>query len=92
MQALTKFDLVINLKTAKALGVTTSSSRRYTWSLLAHLSRAGNAPARRLSGVFLPRRPMVAEAVDDDPYRSSAAKFCFDPQRSSHTEFLVGSD
>jgi ABC-type uncharacterized transport system substrate-binding protein len=35
MQALTKFDLVINFKTAKALGVTTASSLRCTWSLLA---------------------------------------------------------
>jgi hypothetical protein len=39
MQALTKFDSVINLKTAKALGVTTSSSLRCTWSLLALFGR-----------------------------------------------------
>ena len=31
-------------------------------------------------------------SVVNDPYRSSAAKFCCDAQRSSHTEFLVGSD
>jgi hypothetical protein len=50
MQALTKFDLVINLKTAKALGVTTSSSLRCAWSLLADsVAKVENRSAPKIS-------------------------------------------